>query len=211
MRCHVFVFFVFLAVLPALSYGADSWSAEAMLGAVYNFNTRLRLDQGGYGTIVTTARYDTHPFEQPLYYALRVSRWTGDKAWEGMLIHDKLYLANPPPEVQGFSITHGFNILGITRATRGERFTYRFGAGVVITHAEGTVRGVQYDGGYELSGVSLIAGISKRFYISGPWFVVAELMGTLSYAEPNLGGTPELKASVPNAAIHGHIGIGYDF
>jgi hypothetical protein len=211
--------FHFLAALvlslASLSVHAQSWTVEAYLGNAYNLGTRLNIRQdGGYDQSLK-ADYETRGFRSPLYYAIRGSRWRslGDGAagWEVQLVHHKLYLENPPAGVASLSISHGYNILTFNGAWRTGNWIYRFGAGPVITHAEGTINNVSYNGGYKLSGAAMIAGLGRRFYFGKQLFLSAEGMASAAYAKPKMDGTlnAELKAS--NIALHGLAGLGYEF
>jgi hypothetical protein len=198
-----------LAVLDAAA--ADHWSVEAYLGDAYNFRTRLKVEQdGGYARSVN-ARYDTRGFESPLYYTLRAARWTDDRAWEMSLTHHKLYLQNPPAGVSSLSVSHGFNIIAVSRAFRHGDWVYRFGAGPVITHAEGTVNGITYDGPYRLAGAALMAGGGRRFYVGKSTYFSLEARVTVAYASPTMSGARDTDLKISNVAVHGLAGFGFDF
>lgn len=168
------IVFVVSLLLCATAKAADRWSVEAYGGDAFNFHDRLKISQDGGYSQSLSADYRTHAFETPPYYVLRAARWSGDAAWEVALIHHKLYLANPPAGVSNLSISHGFNILSLNRAFRTGDWTYRFGAGPVIAHAEATILGTKYDGPYKLSGAALLAGGGRRFYFSSRAFFCTE-------------------------------------
>lgn len=199
-----------LALAPAAAPAA-SWSFEAALGSAWHADTRLEIAQAGEAPLALAADWATRPFQDSPYYALRLARWQGNRAWELSLIHDKMYLRNPPRGVAALSISHGFNLLTLNRAGRRDALTWRFGAGIVVTHVEGRVRGVDYDGPYDLAGVVALAGVSRRFYLAGPWFLNAELAATLARAEAEAHGVPALALEVRHAAVHALIGLGRDF
>lgn len=190
---------------------AAAWSFEGSLGTAHNLGTGLRIEQERQEPLRVDGRYSTRPFDSPQYYGIRVSRWDGQHAWEFSLIHDKLYLRNPPPPVESLSISHGFNLLTLNRAVQTPAFTYRFGAGVVVTHLEAHVRGVVYDGPYDLAGMTLLAGVSKRFYLNKEWFVVADGAVNVAYAKAHADGDPRLTVTLPQAAMHALLGVGRDF
>lgn len=190
---------------------AATWSLEGSLGAAYNAGTRLTIEQEGEERLSLSARYATRSFESPLYYGIRLSRWDGPRAWELSLIHDKLYLRNPPLEVENLAISHGFNLITLNRSIQSSALTYRLGAGVIVTHPEGRVRGRNYDGPYDLAGAVALAGASKRFYGNGKWFVVADSALTVGYAKTHAGGDRELTLTVPHAAVHALLGVGRNF
>lgn len=192
---------------PALAF----WSFEGSLGTAHNFDTRLRIDQEGQEPLRVDGRYSTRPLTSPQYYGVRVSRWTGGRGWEFALIHDKLYLRNPPPQVESLSISHGFNLLTLNRAVQTPVLTYRFGAGAVVTHLEGHVRGTVYDGPYDLAGLTVLAGVSKRFYWNKEWFAVGDAAVNWAYAKAHADGDPRLTVTLPQAAVHVLLGVGRDF
>jgi hypothetical protein len=190
---------------------AAVWSLEGSLGTAHNFGTRLRIEQEGQEPLRISGRYSTQALDSPQYYGIRVSRWIGERAWELSLIHDKLYLRSPPSPVESLSISHGFNLLTLNRAVQTPVLTYRLGAGVAVTHLEGHVRGVVYDGPYDLAGLTLLAGVSKRFYWNREWFLVGDAAVNLAYANAQAGGDPKLTVTLPQAAVHALLGVGRDF
>jgi hypothetical protein len=207
MEWRLWVLLLLVLPLPAPA----TWSFETSFGSAYNADSRLRIEQAGAPVIRHLADYATRPFDTPLYYQLRVARADTAGAWELSLIHDKIYVRNPPPGVDYLSISHGLNFLTLNRAHTHPRFTHRVGAGVIVTNAEGRVRGVTYDGPYDLAGVVLLAGLSKRFYLQHRWFIVGDITLTLGYANADADGQPPLRIEVPHAGAHGSLGLGYDF
>lgn len=203
----------FACLLSSVAAAAadDVWSVELMTGGAYNFNTHLRIEQSGGFARSLTAHYDTHPFENPLYYSVRVGRWNENGGWELQLIHQKLYLQNPPAGVESLSVSHGFNIITVNRGFVHDGWRFRIGAGPVVTHAEAVVNGTSYDGPYELCGAALIGTVGKQLRITKSVYINAELGGTLGYAKPSPQGNPALHLKVSNAALHGLIGVGANF
>jgi hypothetical protein len=117
------------------------WWGQGSLGSAFSLHTRLTILQEGEADLRLHARYATDAFERPLYYALRVTRWNDAQGWALELRHHKLDLENPPPEVQQFSGSHGYNLLTVCRLWRRERLDLGAGAGLVIAHPETVVRG----------------------------------------------------------------------
>lgn len=198
---------------PALAAEESGYTFELFGGAVCNVPTRLKIRQTGERDIVLTARYETHPFRNPVYWALRAGRRSGDAAWELELVHDKLYLDNGPAEVQSFSISHGFNLLTLNHARERYGLIWRLGAGVVVTHAESTVRGKTLDegggisGGYRISGPTAQVAAQKRFPLGKGIFGTIESKVAASWFRvPVRDG----HAEGWNVAVHGLFGLGYD-
>ncbi|MCL5966442.1 MAG: hypothetical protein M1550_04405 [Deltaproteobacteria bacterium] len=212
-RVIAVLLFIMISMTPAASGAWDGWSFQLLGGVPFSFTTPLKITQSGQSDIKGNARYKSKPFESPFYYAVRVGTWQGDRAWEVELVHNKLYLDNPPPEVQGFSITHGFNMLTVNRAWDRGALIYRLGAGVVVTHPENTVRGRKHPedggilgGGYYISGPTAQAAVEKRFAVWRELTGALEGKVTASWARvPVEGG----HADVPNVAVHGLFGLGY--
>jgi len=210
MRWVLFLLSVW-AGTAGTAIAAERWSLEGYLGDAFNFRSRLKITQdGGYSQSIS-ADYKTNGFEAPLYYMVRGARWEEDRAWELSLTHHKLYLQNPPAGVSALSVSHGFNILTVNRAFRTGNWIYRFGAGPVITHAEGIINGVSYDGSYQLSGVALLAGAGRRFYLGKSTFLSLEAATTAAYASPTMSGPLNAEIKVTNFAIHGLAGVGFEF
>jgi hypothetical protein len=100
---------------------------------------------------------------------LRIGKWSGDSAWEFEDMHHKIYLTNTTPEVEHFSISHGYNLFTINRAWRTQhQYIWRVGLGLVVAHPESTIRGQTWDEG----GGTLNQG---GYYIAGPTAMVALL------------------------------------
>jgi hypothetical protein len=180
---------------------------------VANLETSLEIRQEGFETLEIDADYETRPFESPFYYSLRAGWWRSRGGWELELIHQKIFLQDPPPEVQGFAISHGYNLVTVNRAWEARGLVWRLGAGAVLAHPENEVRGRVLDpedtnlgGGYHLTGPALQAGVEKRFRLGESWFLGLEGKATAARAVvPVAGG----EAEVPNAALHALLGIGY--
>lgn len=205
---------ILLHAAPAAGgVAAAEWTAEAFLGGACNFRTTLRIEQGNHPATRWDASYRTRAFEPPLYYALRIARWTGDSAWGLELVHHKLYLEDRPPEVQDFAISHGYNLLAIGRARRWLGMILWAHAGAVIAHPENTVRGLRLSEsrgalgtGYYLAGATVGASVAKRVALGERWFAAFEAgLAGCSARVPVEGG----HADVPNAALHLWAGISH--
>ncbi len=207
------LFFVFF-LIPTAGRAEEEWRFEFLLGLAYNLPTPLTIRQSGEEKIDLSARYRTLAFQFPLYYAGRIGRWRGRDAWEVELIHQKLYLQNRPPEIQAFSISHGYNLLTINRAWERDRRIDRIGLGVVVAHPETTIREQSlpqdrglFNGGDYVSGPTAQGSLQRRSDSSHRFSFPLEAKLTASYAEiPIENG----KAIVPNIAAHGLIGFGYE-
>jgi hypothetical protein len=193
---------------------ADTFTVQVFGGAAYNFRMPLVIRQDGEDNIRLNADYDSKSFETPIYYSVRLGWWKDDRAWEVEMVHHKLTLDNNPSEVEHFSITHGFNLLTLNRAWRNPWFIWRLGGGVVITHPESSIRGKEFNqeggivDGYYISGPTAQIAAEKRFYLWKGFFASIEGKFTLSWAHvPVQDGS----ADVWNSAVHGLIGLGYDF
>lgn len=188
-----------------------------MTGTAINFPTPLIVRQSGYPDIDTQAHYDTKPFGPDLpYYAFRIGRWNGDSAWEFGQVHHRLFLADPPPEIQYFAIHYGFNYFLLGRAWKRDGFVFHLGVGPIVTNPATIVRGQRrtiggwlFDGGYYVSGVGAEAAAERDVHISENTFLVFEMALTAgnAWSVPVAHGYAE----VPNIALHFHFGIGHDF
>src|SRR5262245_30537642 len=94
---------------PAERCSAQAFTFDFMGGTAVNFPTPLLVHQTGFPDIrVPSAHYDTKalgPYYP--YYSWRIGLWRGDGAFEFQHIHHRMYLTNPPPEIQFFAIHYG--------------------------------------------------------------------------------------------------------
>lgn len=160
-----------IALTPARLM-AQRWRIELCLGSAYHFRTPLTIEQSGEPRLHFDAEYATRGFEVPLYYALRIERELAGAMWGLELVHNKLYLENPPPEVQRFNSTHGFNLLSVIRTSAGDGVRWRLGVGALLAHVENEIRGLRLpeDGGvegYHLTGPVAHVGLGYRRSIVG--------------------------------------------
>ena len=186
---------------------------QLFVGSAASASLPITITQDGQPDLHFTANWDTKPGRPTFYYAWRLGIWHGNRGWRLDHTHHKLYLDNPPPEIQEFRITNGFNIVTVSRAFRRRHLTYSLGAGPVITYPISTVRGKKLDhdrglGGYLLSGASVIAMATREFPLVGGLALTLDARGSASYVRiPVVDG----HASVPNMALHLHAGVGYRF
>jgi hypothetical protein len=84
----------------------------------------------------------------------------------------------------------------------------------VIAHPESTVRGRRLDeeggivDGYYLTGPTFCAGAGRDIALYRGLFLSLSAMLSGSFATVPIEGG---EASVPNLALHGHLGLGYRF
>jgi hypothetical protein len=202
------------SLAAATPTAAAEWSLQLSLGAAANLESSLTVRQEGFGEIrVTDAEYETRPLESPPYYAWRVGCWNERRGWELELIHHKLFLRDPPPEIERLSISHGYNLVTVNHGWRVGRYALRLGAGGVLAHPESTVRGRVareesglFDSGYHWTGPVLQGAVERRFELGERWFLAIEGKASAARAEvPVANG----EAEVPNFALHGLFGVGY--
>lgn len=191
------------------------WAVEVLGGSAYNLRTTLTLRQAGFDELRLRAHYETRPFRESPYYSWRFSHGNDRGAWELQFLHHKLYLADPPPEIRRFEITHGFNVLTVGRSWIRSGWVLRLGGGVVVARPDSTVRGKLwlgtgglFDRGYFPTGPTARAGLGRRWALARRLFLTPDIELTLSRARvPIVDGD----ASAPNAALHARVGLGYRF
>ena len=200
---------------PSL-HGATPFTFEFMGGTAFNFPTPLTIHQSGYPDLQFSADYDTKPFgPYTPYYAWRAALWDKNEAWELEQVHHRLFLTNPPPEVQNFSIHYGYNFFLFGHAWKNPDFIFHLGTGPVITNPENTVRGQVlhtwgtgiFDQGYDFSGWGIQAAASRNFQVWESAFVTADigLIGGWAWTVPVVNGS----ADVPTLGLHFHLGAGF--
>ena len=191
----------------------SAWSLEIFGGSALSLPMPLRIDQDREASIRLTARYATRPWRDAPYYAYRVGRHGASRGWELELVHHKLYLRDPPPEVQHFEVTHGYNLIFLNRVAHRGRWTGRIGLGPLVGHPENEVRGRRLEsdrgglgGGYYLSGIAAQVAGSHRLPIGRGFAVVGEGKITGAWGRVPIA---DGDATVPNVAAHWLVGIGY--
>jgi hypothetical protein len=205
---------------PLVLLGLAGWPAAAsaqlelqgFLGSSVSAPSPLSIRQQGRPDLDFAAHWATRPFLDTWYYGARIGLWKGNRGWLLDFTHHKLYLTNPPPEVQRFRITNGMNMLTVSRGFRRGQLTYAFGAGPVVTYPITRVRGETLEegrgflGGYFLSGGNLMASVTRRFPLGERIFLSLDGRVSATYVRiPVALG----HAGVPNAALHVHAGLGY--
>ena len=185
---------------------------QGFLGSSVSLPTPLSITQRGQPDLDLTAHWATRPLLDTWYYAGRIGLWSGNRGWLFDFTHHKVYLSNPPTEIQKFRITNGMNMFTLSRGFRHGRLSYALGAGPVITYPINRVRGQKLQcgrgflGGYFLSGGSLMASATRRFPLTAGFFLSLDGRLSASYVRvPVADG----HASVPNVALHLHAGLGY--
>lgn len=205
---ELLLFFCIVGLNPLNGFSASILSIEIGTGSAYSFSTTLQIQQTNEPDIRIDADYATKPWEDAPYYSWRVSYQKKQTAWELEFLHHKLFLENGPREIEHFEVSHGYNMLFINHVWKLRYFDVRVGAGPVISHTESAIRNLALDTGYDLSGIAGQIGVGKRLYLSQQFFLNLETKLTFSNANVSVA---EGEASVPNIAIHGLVGIGYDF
>jgi len=199
-----------LWLMPAAAQAQVTF--EYFMGSAVNLHTPLTIEQDGYPDISFTAHYSVRPLADRAYYAARIGFWNKDAntGWLIELLHHKLYLENPPPDVQHFEITHGYNMITVNRGWRLDKFTVMAGAGLVTPHTNSQIRGLgrSIDAPYTLAGVAFQGAGSRRFDLASWLFVSLEGKVTAAWARVPVA---EGHASAPNVAFHGLAGVGVQF
>jgi hypothetical protein len=124
------------------------------------------------------------------------------------VIHHKLILRDPPPELRNFQISHGYNFVLVNRGWDLGRCLLRVGAGPVLAHPEGAVRGQQInpENEYKWTGPALQVGVEKRFAPRGGLLLGIEGKATAARAKIEMD-RGEVEA--PNYAAHLLVSLGY--
>lgn len=208
-RLLLLVSFIFLAELICCQ---THLSFEVMPGLALALPTSLVVMQDGKPDISVKAHYAVKSFEVPIYYSYRLGVWMKHHAWEIELNHLKIYLQNRPPEIDRFSISHGYNQIWINRIYYKSSFLFRIGIGPVITHNESTIRGLRWDekggffnDGYYLSGITSQVALQKRYFLSKGVYFSAEGKVSAAYAKVKVVNG---NAHVPVIALHFLVGVG---
>lgn len=196
---------------PPAGIGDVTWELHAYLGGSTCFPGKLtvrQLDEDAFD--VVHAEYETRPLDLPLYYAVRATRWEGQRAWAVEFVHHKLFLKDPPPLIQDFSVSHGYNLLTLSRLWWVDGFVVGAGAGLVIAHPENRIRGrvLISNGGigdYVVAGPTAAVIAGKRWAMGPQWSMSWESRLSASYARVPID---DGHASVPDFSAHVILGVG---
>lgn len=188
---------------------------ELYLGDAYNVPLPVSITQHNSPDLKFTGHFRTDPWEDTWYYQARLGLWKGNRGWLVEMLHHKLYLDDDhphPDEVDRFDITNGFTMVGLSRGWRFGQTTLAAGGALVIAYPITTVRGRRNGNeglaGYKISGLTTILTANQRLPIGKRFFLAAESRVSLSYARIPINGG---HASVPNVALHLHLGAGAIF
>lgn len=209
-----------LLVPPVIAQDERGLAIEAATGTALSVPLSLTFEQDGFAPLRASAQYTTRSFDGAPYYAWRVGLWRRGRAWELQLVHHKLYLENPPADVQRFQVTHGYDLITVGKGWHRGSVFVRAGAGIVLAHPESTVRGRTWPetggvslgfigllgGGYFLTGPAARASISRHF--GHRVFVAPEVELTVARARVPIA---DGDASVPNLAFHPRLALGFVF
>lgn len=223
-----FIFLVIIICILALPFSSQAnniWQAELFGGSAFNLMLPLNIEQAGEEDInIQRARFDTNPLDSTPYYSIRLARWQDEKSWEFELLHHTLYLSEKQLEqydsIDRFTITHGYNLTTINRGWKIDEAIVRVGAGVLIAYPHFTIRGDRYpsdegmlDTGFHLVGPTAQVSLGNQVDLTENFYLALEGKVTATHGEITFsdGDYRDLKAEVPNIAIHGLIGLGFNF
>jgi len=201
-------FVFFLVLLPTLGRAQGKVALEGALGTALSAPTPLVVNQEGFDQISLTADYSTRPLDVSPYYQFQVGIWyrKDSSAIVFGFLHHKLYLDNPPPEIQRFEITFGYNTLYVGHAWRKDKWVISAGGGPLIANPYSEVRGQVRDGrrgflrlGWDFAGATIYGALQRRFPVGGHVFfgMEAKVTGSMAWVTIANGN-----ARVPNVALH---------
>jgi hypothetical protein len=187
------------------------WRVEAWLGDALNSHSRMTISQTGHSDLSISPHWSTKPWEPTWYYAGRISKWSSNHAWALEYIHHKVYLENPPAEVEFFRITNGVNFWMAERLWRKRHWEFGVGGGPVWVVPISKVRGLEYNKAngifgsqYELGGAVISANVTRRVKLI-PWvYGILSVKGTAATLKARVA---EGNASLMNYALHVNYGL----
>ena len=202
--------------------GPAELHAEFLLGTAWSLPTPLTVRLPDAPPQRVRARYDTRPWADAPYYAYRagggrLGRRGAPSGWEAELLHHKLYLRDPPPPpIERFEVTHGYNLTTVNVVRPAGGLAVRVGLGLTIAHPEGRIAGRGFvrrtflGGGYHIAGLTGQLAVGRRYALGRgrtAAYLVPEAKLTASLARVPLGddGATVL---VPNVAAHALAGVG---
>ncbi len=182
-------------------------------GGSYSLPSPLSIEQEGHEEISLWGDFETFPFEIPLYWAIRVRGEFNQIIWELETIHLKLRLLDPPPEIEQFEISHGYNLTYVNIVLPVYNAYYlHLGLGGALPHPENVIRGKRLPGdggllswGYYFTGPAVQVAFSKSYELHDYFYLNMESKFTLGYARvPIVDG----HADIVNGAFQLLLGLG---
>lgn len=188
------------------------WRLEAWFGDALNAPSTVTFSQKGENDIALRGHWSTKPWRPTWYYAGRIAKWSGNRAWAFEYMHHKVYLDNPsPPDVEYFRITNGVNNLLGERLWRRSGWEFGVGAGPAFVVPISRVRGKVYDHAngtfasrYELGGGTLQVNLARRLRLLPYTYGSLSVKGTVSYLRAQIA---EGHARLWNYALHLQYGL----
>ena len=193
--------------------GEERLEVEARLGGAYSAPLPMVFRQQDHEDLRVTPDWRTRAFEPPLYYAWRITHWHESEAWALELVHHKVQLADPPPEVQSFAISHGYNLITVQRLQARGAWRLGIGLGVVAAHPESEVRNLRgaenqgwFRAGYHVGGLSAVLLGGRSRPLGRRMLALADARVTWSSIRVPIA---EGDARVPNLALHASVGLAW--
>ncbi|MDB4335124.1 hypothetical protein OAA06_02060 [bacterium] len=180
---------------PIKGQKIEKMSFTLHFGSAYNFPTPLKIHQTGYDDIELTANYNTEGFKVPVYWDYKLELETATKFFGIRSTHHKLVLTNAHPDIEGFEISHGYNLAHLYYGWKRKHFDWFAGGGVAFSHPEGKVRGKTialedgislYGGKYQFTAPNIELGIRKKIYLYKRLYFNSEVRFIAGYAKPKI-------------------------
>ena len=210
------ILIVFLAMtVSARAQEKRCWQLELLPGIAVVPPLPLTIHQTGHPSLHITAQYQTKSLQLPPYYSYRITTLKANKGWSLEMNHLKIYLKNTSPEIEQFSVSHGYNQVFLNRHCVKDRLTWLMGAGAVIGHPESTIRGRQFqekrglfNAGYYLAGIAIQGAMQYYLIQTTPLTLPLEAKVSVGYGQVPIAGG---HAHVPIIAFHLLCGLGLRF
>jgi hypothetical protein len=210
------VLVIFLTGRDNPIFSQKRFSFEFLPGGAVIIPSSLFIRQEGFSDLKFTSHYRTESFVQPIYYSCRLGYKLNNKSTiELEMNHIKVKLDNKPPEIEVFSISHGFNQLWVNYAIIYKGFVFRTGVGTVVAHPESIIRGKKFETtrgfagmGYYISGITSQLAVQKKVFLGKHLYFSAESKLNAAYSKVKIA---DGFARVPVIAINGLIGLGISF
>lgn len=190
---------------------AAQWRVAGWLGDAAQLPTPVTFSQVGTPDISATGHWSTRPWAPTWYYGGEISHWTGHTGWGLTYMHHKMYMDNPPPDVQYFRVTNGVNFILAERLWATHGWEFGAGAGPVLTVPVSSIRGAVYDNAhgifhsvYELGGVGASAGVTRRLRLLPFTYGLLSIKATAAYLHVNIA---DGHAVTTDFALHVQYGL----
>ncbi|RAP32150.1 hypothetical protein DID76_01145 [Candidatus Marinamargulisbacteria bacterium SCGC AG-414-C22] len=216
MKNFITIFAIVICCVTSLKATIkDGYYLQSLWGISESLDSNIQFNRVNQADMSFTTAWEGKSLRDAWYYGLKFEKWTNNSFKGIEWLHHKIYMVDPPSEIEHFSISDGFNILYFNKGKLTPKdIIKRYGVGFVFAHVDTKFVGEERFylkggiGGSYFSGVSCHYSLEKRLYETTKNFITMEGKVTLSYARPPISTDDNEFAELFNVGFHILLGFG---